>query len=67
VAEYLDGIREIERRIQQAAKQASTDVPEAPVSIPESFDEHVKLMFDLWALAGRAIDLERRWSALQGC
>ncbi|HEY6345775.1 MAG TPA: DUF1552 domain-containing protein [Bryobacteraceae bacterium] len=54
VAEYLDGIREIERRIQQAAKQAGTDVPEAPVGIPESFDEHVKLMFDLWALAYQA-------------
>jgi hypothetical protein len=54
VTEYLDGIREIERRIQQAAKQAATDVPEAPVGIPESFDEHVKLMFDLWALAYQA-------------
>jgi hypothetical protein len=56
LAEYLDGIREIERRIQQAQKQASSekDVPEAPVGIPESFDEHVKLMFDLWALAYQA-------------
>src|SRR5579862_8941408 len=56
VSEYLDGIREIERRIQQAQKQASSekDVPEAPVGIPEAFDEHVKLMFDLWALSFQA-------------
>jgi hypothetical protein len=56
VSEYLDGIREIERRIQQATKQAASnaDVPEAPVGIPESFDEHVKLMFDLQVLAFQA-------------
>jgi hypothetical protein len=56
VAEYLDGIREIERRIQQAQKQGSSekDVPEAPVGIPEAFDEHVKLMFDLQVLAYQA-------------
>ena len=56
LSEYLDGIREIERRIQQASKQSGSDkdIPDAPVGIPESFDEHVKLMFDLQALAYQA-------------
>jgi uncharacterized protein DUF1552 len=53
IAEYLDDIREIERRIQKAEQQTPADlaVPEAPVGIPESFSEHVKLMFDLQVLA----------------
>ena len=56
IEEYLDDIREIERRIQQAQKQAASEkeVPDAPVGIPESFDEHVRLMFDLQALAYQA-------------
>src|SRR4030095_5074334 len=50
-----DEIREIERRIQIAVK-ASADVPEIPLptGIPESFDEHIKLHFDMTALAFRA-------------
>ena len=55
VNQYTDEIREIERRIQLAAK-ASATVPEIdlPPGIPESFDEHIKLHFDLAALAFRA-------------
>ena len=55
VSQYTDEIREIERRIQIAAS-ASTTVPEMdlPPGIPESFDEHIKLQFDLVALAFRA-------------
>jgi hypothetical protein len=51
--EYLDNIREIERRIQKAEKKSATDLtmPAAPVGIPDSFDEHLKLMFDLEAIA----------------
>ena len=47
--EYLDDIREIERRIQKATEQAAGNVnlPEAPVGIPEAFEDHIKLMFDL--------------------
>jgi hypothetical protein len=50
---YLDDIREIERRIQTAEGQAGSahDVPDAPVGTPEAFEEHLKLMFDLLALA----------------
>jgi hypothetical protein len=53
--EYLDEIREIERRL-QAVSKATADLPlvEAPVGIPQSWDEHAKLMYDLQALAFRA-------------
>ncbi len=56
VADYLDIVREIERRIQRSEKQAANNpnVPNAPVGIPESYEEHVKLMFDLQALALQA-------------
>jgi hypothetical protein len=55
VGQYTDEIREIERRIELAAK-ASSQVPEIPLptGIPESFDEHVKLHVDMTALAFRA-------------
>jgi len=58
--EYLDHVREIERRIQQAMTQTKvqTEVPPEPVGVPESFDEHVSLMFDLLAVAYQA-DLTR--------
>src|SRR5436190_5678596 len=50
---YLDDIREIERRIKTAEAQAgsSHDVPDAPVGTPEAFEDHMKIMFDLLALA----------------
>jgi Protein of unknown function (DUF1552) len=55
--EYLDNVREIERRIQKAEKQTSASpeaIPEAPIGVPDSFDDHAKLMFDLLALAYEA-------------
>jgi hypothetical protein len=55
LAEYLEEVREIERRIQRVeAGNRSGEVrelPGAPAGVPDSFDEHVKLMFDLQALA----------------
>ena len=55
LAEYLDDVREIERRIQQVEAYNSSgeprELPGAPVGVPDSFSEHVKLMFDLQALA----------------
>jgi len=56
LGEYLDDVREIERRIQKAENQIPVDLklPEAPVGVPESFDEHFKIMFDLQVLAFRA-------------
>jgi hypothetical protein len=56
VDQYLTDVREIERRIEKAAKQASTDVtlPDAPTGIPKDVDDHIKLMFDLQVLAWQA-------------
>ncbi len=56
MADYLDDVREIERRIQKAEEQTPKDlqVPAAPVGIPEAFDDHFKIMFDLQTLAFRA-------------
>ena len=56
LGEYLDDIREIERRIQKATEQSASqvDLPEAPVGIPEAFEDHIKLMYDLLVLAYRA-------------
>jgi Protein of unknown function (DUF1552) len=53
LTEYLDAIRDVERRIQLAEEQASRKLPmlERPVGIPATFEEHAKLMFDLQALA----------------
>jgi Protein of unknown function (DUF1552) len=57
--EYLDHIREIERRIQQAESRSRADVTiEAPMGIPDAYPEHVGLMFDLLAVAYQA-DLTR--------
>ncbi|HKE83498.1 MAG TPA: DUF1552 domain-containing protein [Vicinamibacterales bacterium] len=58
--QYLDHVREIEGRIQRAEKQATTEinVPVAPVGVPDSWEEHATVMFDLMALAYEA-DLTR--------
>jgi Protein of unknown function (DUF1552) len=53
---YTDNVREIERRLQIAMK-ASTVAPTdmtVPVGVPQTFDEHIKLQFDLLALAFQA-------------
>jgi hypothetical protein len=51
--EYLDNVREIERRLQIAEKQTAASIvpPEAPAGVPDSYEEHAKLLFDLMALA----------------
>jgi hypothetical protein len=55
LSDYLDDVREIERRIQKVEAQNRTgeprELPGAPVGVPDSFSEHVKLMFDLQAVA----------------
>ena len=55
LTEYLDDVREIERRIQKVEAYNSSgeprDLPGAPIGVPDSFSDHVKLMFDLQALA----------------
>jgi hypothetical protein len=61
--EYLQSIRDIERRIQVALEKKPADLPEVarPAGIPDSWPEHVKIMFDLQALALQA-DLTRVWT-----
>jgi uncharacterized protein YlzI (FlbEa/FlbD family) len=57
VSEYLENIREIERRIQLAEKQTgntSINVPDAPIGIPDDHVEHSHLMLDLMALSFQA-------------
>ncbi|MGE0814202.1 MAG: DUF1552 domain-containing protein [Vicinamibacterales bacterium] len=67
--QYLDNVREIERRIQKVeARNASgeaREIPGAPAGVPDSFDEHMKLMFDLQALAFQA-DVTRVFSFKTG-
>lgn len=52
---YLEDVRELERRIQAVeARNASgeeRELPEAPIGVPDSFAEHMKLMFDVQVLA----------------
>jgi hypothetical protein len=53
--QYLDNVREIERRIQMVEAHNSTGeeraIPEAPAGVPDSYSEHMRLMFDLQVLA----------------
>jgi hypothetical protein len=53
---YTENVREIERRLQIAMKASSVAPPEmqVPVGVPQTFDEHIKLQFDLLALAFQA-------------
>ena len=56
VNEYLDAIREIERASRRPKRRACSNsrLPERPVGMPESFEDHCRLMFDLQALAYQA-------------
>ena len=60
LSDYLDTVREIERRVQIASDQdlSGIDVPTAPVGVFENFDEQITIMYDLIALAYQA-DLTR--------
>ena len=53
--QYLDNIREIERRIQMIEAQNASgeprELPEAPAGVPDSFRDHMEIMFDLQAAA----------------
>jgi hypothetical protein len=54
LSEYLEDIRGIERRIQAIEKHNAVEkreLPTAPLGVPDSWEDHVKLMFDLQALA----------------
>jgi hypothetical protein len=53
LAEYVDAVRDVERRIHKAEEQAERELPvvEQPAGIPPTFEEHAKLMFELLLLA----------------
>jgi hypothetical protein len=67
LGEYLDGMRDVERRIRLAEEQSSRELPslERPAGIPASFEEHAKLMFDLQVLAYQT-DLTRVVTFMMG-
>ena len=69
IASYLEEVREIERRIQKVEAYNKSgeqrELPMAPVGVPDSFDDHVRLMFDLQALAF-ASDVTRVFSFKMG-
>jgi len=70
VDEYFDAVREVERRIQLAERSsaespATAGVGGPPVGMPDSFGEHLALMFDLVALAFRA-DITRVFTLMYG-
>jgi hypothetical protein len=58
--DYLDSVREVERRVENMMAQdfSALDIPDAPIGVPNDFDPHLRLMFDLMALAFQA-DLTR--------
>jgi Protein of unknown function (DUF1552) len=63
--EYVESVRDVERRMQVASRKPSAGLPEMsrPAGVPEAWPDHVKLMFDLQALALQA-DLTRVWTFL---
>ena len=67
ISEYLEAVRDIERRIQTAEAQADRELPvvDSPSGIPVSFEEHARLMYDLQLLAFQT-DLTRVFSFMVG-
>ncbi|MGE3844700.1 MAG: DUF1552 domain-containing protein [Vicinamibacterales bacterium] len=65
--EYLDSVRDVERRIQKAETQVDLEMPVVvrPTGTPELFEEHAKLMFDLLTLAYKT-DMTRVSTFLYG-
>jgi hypothetical protein len=57
LSQYLENVREIERRIQRAEKNQGDEalvLPDRPAGVPFDYEEHIKLMYDLLALAYQA-------------
>ena len=69
VEQYLENIRELERRIQRIEARNTSgearELPEAPAGVPDSFEEHMKLMFDFQVLAFES-DMTRVFSFKTG-
>jgi len=67
IDQYLEAIRDVERRIQKAEEDAATTLPEVeqPAGVPSRYSEHAKLMFDMQVLAYQS-DLTRVITFMMG-
>src|SRR4029077_19813696 len=67
VSEYLESVRDLERRIQRAEEQGDRELPQVrrPAGVPATYEEHAYLMFDMMALAYQT-DLTRVVTFLMG-
>lgn len=69
IDKYLEDVRELERRIQRVEERNSSgearELPEAPIGVPDSFAEHMQLMFDFQVLAFQS-DMTRVFSFKTG-
>ena len=67
LSQYLDAVRDVEQRIQRVENRSAEGLPTIPLptGIPESYEEHVKLMFDLQVLAYQS-DLTRVITLMMG-
>ncbi len=67
LTQYIDGIREVERRIQLAEQQSSRELPsmERPAGVPSEYAAHLKLMFDLQVIAFQS-DMTRMITLMTG-
>ena len=67
LTEYLEAVRDIERRVQRAEEQSSRELPafDEPAGVPATFEEHARLMFDLQVLAYQS-DLTRVITFMMG-
>src|SRR5262249_10631849 len=67
LTEYLEAIRDVERRIQVAEEQSANSIPlvDHPAGIPANYEDHVKLMFDLMVLAYQT-DMTREITRMLG-
>jgi hypothetical protein len=65
--EYLDSVQDIEQRIHasETRNASNVELPERPMDVPDTFEEHAKLMFDLQLLAYRA-DVTRVFTMIMG-
>ena len=67
LTEYLDAVRDVERRVAMAEQQVDRELPvvDRPIGIPDTYGKHVELMFDLQTLAFQT-DLTRVFTFLMG-
>ena len=65
--QYLDAVRDVERRIQLAEAKSDRELPllEQPAGVPQTYEEHAKLMFDMQVLAYQT-DLTRVITFMMG-